>query len=501
MKKNKLDSTESQASTRVRFEKDLESLLSGLPSPAAARGGPWIVALSAGCDSTALCRLLHEAAGSPAGGAGSPAITAVHVNHALRGADADADEDAARALADALGFDFHCERLAPPDDLATGATEAWARTERYRILADAARDRGAPLVFTAHNKNDQAETVLARFMRRAGYWGLAGIRPWRPLAWESAVLVVRPLLAFGRIELERYLASLGQPFRHDRTNEEILFERNRIRHRLLPRLETARQQNDPSLTDTLCAIADLSRAIHTSLDRAADAMIEERSAREAPLDRIVCDAGLYARSPEMVRFAFLRRAALRLAPRQVPVKERSFRAIDRSIESGSRNKRWSLGNGLIVRRAGEDLVVEPASSPRRQWALDSAPLSLPVPGACTLPDGRRIRAAVYDDPTRARQPRTGRSSAREIVDAGAIGGPITIRTRRPGDTFHPLGARGGKKLKSILIDAKIPAAERAAIPLVCSGDEIVWVVGVRIAHAVRVTERTTRFLCLTLEEP
>jgi len=495
MKKKKFDATESSAPMRTRFAEALESLLSDLPNPKSVTNAPWIVALSAGCDSTALCRLLHES--TP-----RPAITALHVNHGLRGADADADEDAARALAADLGFGFHRERLAPPAGLTTGATEAWARTERYRLLDEAALKLSAPLVFTAHNKNDQAETVLARFMRRAGYWGLAGIRPWRRLVWGSTVLVVRPLLAFGRTELERYLASLGQSFRQDQTNEEMVFGRNRIRHRVLPRLAKSDASGDPRLIDTLCAIADLSRAIHTRLDRAADSMIEQGSFPNAPLDRIVCDLDLFTRTPDMVRFAFLRRSALRLAPRQVPIKRQTFRSITASVGTSSGSKQWALGGGLILRRTRNALVIKPADSADPIALSDSVSSHqpLPIPGACTLPDGRRIRAAVYDDPARARQPQTTRSLAREIVDGNEIGDRLTIRARRPGDTFHPLGAPGRKKLKSILIDAKIPAEERDTIPLVCSGDEIVWVVGVRIAHSVRVTESTTRFLCLTLVE-
>lgn len=495
MKKKKFDSTKTRAPMRTRFEQTLESLLSSLPAPEGTTSGPWVVALSAGCDSTALCRLLHESRPRTA-------ITAFHVNHGLRGADADADEDAARALAAGLGFGFHCERLVPPAGLTTGATEAWARTERYRLLNEAALEMSAPLALTAHNKNDQAETVLARFMRRSGYWGLAGIRPWRRLVWGSTVLVARPLLAFGRTELEQYLSDLGQSFQVDRTNEETFFGRNRIRHRLLPRLAQADSTGDINSIDTLCAIADLSRAIHTRLDRAADTMIERGSFPNAPLDRIVCDLDLYSRSPDMVRFAFLRRAALRLAPRQVPIKGQTFRSINASLAHSSGSKQWALGSGLILRRKGDALVIEPADSTDRQAAQESLSAHQPlrVPGACTLPDGRRIRAAIYDDPTLAQQPQTTRSPAREIVDGKRIDNRLTIRTREPGDTFHPLGAPGRKKLKSILIDAKIPADERDAIPLVCCGDEIIWVVGVRIAHSLRVTEKTTRFLCLTLEE-
>ena len=495
MKKKRLDATGSCPPLRVRFEQGLDSLLSLVNEPESAKNGPWIAALSAGCDSTALCCLLREIERR------AP-IIALHVNHGLRGADSDGDEAAAGALAADLGFEFRSERLSPPAGLTAGATEAWARTERYRVLHEAALGLKAPLVLTAHNRNDQAETVLARFMRRAGYWGLAGIRPWRHLQWDSSVLVARPLLAFGRGELERYLADRGQPFRRDRTNEEILFGRNRIRLRLLPRLTQAEPGGEAGITATscgitatLCDIADLSRAIHTSLDRAADSLIGHESGLQAPLARITCDLDRFVRWPDMMRFAFLRRAALRLAPRQVPIKQRTFRTINASVGDRSGSKQWALGRGLILRRTGNALVIEHDGEQDRLELPDQVILT--VPGECTLPNGSRIRAAVHEDPANARQPRTSRSRTREIIDADQVGERLSIRTRRPGDTFAPIGAPGRKKLKSFLIDAKIPAEKRDSIPLVCHGNEIIWVAGVRIAQPVRLTAQTRRFLCLT----
>jgi tRNA(Ile)-lysidine synthase len=124
---------------------------------------------------------------------------------------------------------------------------------------------------------------------------------------------------------------------------------------------------------------------------------------------------------------------------------------------------------------------------------------LSVPGFVDLPDGRRLSATLTEDRSIAEQCLADDSPDCEIVDADLAGRDLIVRTRQAGDTFHPLGAPGRKKLKSFLIDAKIPAGLRDRLPLVCSGDEIIWVVGERIAEPVRVRETTKRFLLLKLE--
>lgn len=203
-----------------------------------------VVAVSGGPDSVALTRALLGAR------PGDTQLVLAHLNHQLRGGDSDADEAFVRDFATRKGLPLVCHRL-DVAALARGDNlEAAARRERYRWLAEVARSRGLRFVATGHNANDQAETVLHRLLRGAGLDGLRGIAARRALA--DGVEVVRPLLYATRTEIVEYLAELGQEARHDASNDDVRFTRNRLRHELLPLL--ARDYN-PRVVEVLGRLA------------------------------------------------------------------------------------------------------------------------------------------------------------------------------------------------------------------------------------------------------
>jgi tRNA(Ile)-lysidine synthase len=225
-----------------------------------------VVAVSGGPDSVALvCALLRVRPGSAV-----PLVVA-HLNHLLRGGDSDADEAFVRALFDQVSarhpnVHLACDRL----DVAAVARqgrdnlEAAARRERYRWLAEVASRHGLRHVVTGHTANDQAETVLHRLLRGAGIEGLRGIAFRREIA--PGVEVVRPLLCVTREEVLAYLNGIGQPARHDASNDDPRFTRNRLRHDLLPRL--AREWN-PRIVEVLGRLA--SQADEAFRDEEAEA--------------------------------------------------------------------------------------------------------------------------------------------------------------------------------------------------------------------------------------
>ena len=161
---------------------------------------------------------------------------------------------------------------------------------------------------------------------------------------------------------------------------------------------------------------------------------------------------------------------------------------------------------MTIRRDGELLVIQNGEAPAK-----TGPAAEPrilgetgVPGRLDLPDGFRFFASFSQNRIQAKSLLTLDSAYREVLDADAVrkacGGEIVLRfrTRRRGDTFHPLGAPGRKKLKSFLIDLKVPAVQRETIPLLCCGSEIAWVFGHRISETFRVTDETKRFLVLSV---
>ncbi|MGA7343792.1 MAG: tRNA lysidine(34) synthetase TilS, partial [Terracidiphilus sp.] len=195
------------------------------------------VAVSGGADSVALLRALCERSGEL-----GLVLHAAHLHHGLRGAEADADLEFCRELAASLGLPFHearvdtaAEALADPKSGKGAETiEEAARRLRYAWFRQLLSKELLHAVATAHTLDDQAETVLAKFLRGAWTEGLAGIAPKLDTP-EGAIL--RPLLGTTRAEVEAYLNAIGQGWREDSSNRNVSFTRNRIRHELLPLLE------------------------------------------------------------------------------------------------------------------------------------------------------------------------------------------------------------------------------------------------------------------------
>ncbi|MBI1913756.1 MAG: tRNA lysidine(34) synthetase TilS [Planctomycetes bacterium] len=263
-----------------------------------------VVAVSGGPDSVALLRALLALRGSP-----PPPLVIAHLNHQLRGSESDADEAFVHELHDSLVSLGHadlglcCERI---DVAAIAAAENanledTARRVRYDWLARVARQHGLGIVVTGHTTDDQAETVLHRLLRGAGLQGLRGIAPRRPLA--EGVEVVRPLLDVTRAEVLAFLEAERQPARQDRSNDDLRFTRNRIRHELLPYLA---EHYNPAVCEVFARLARQAEEAHQELDAAACALLAEAERpRAGPL--LIFDRGrLAATSRHRVRLLFRR---------------------------------------------------------------------------------------------------------------------------------------------------------------------------------------------------
>ena len=221
-------------------------------------------AVSGGADSVAMLLLLREENALPRNALGV-GLSAVHVHHGLRGAEADADLAFVEELCLRLEVPLHIHRANVPERLAAGANpsraetvEEAARIVRYEVFERLVRDGHADSVVTAHTLDDQAETVLMKLLRGAWTEGLSGIYPVIVIEGgraERAGKIVRPLLATRRVELENYLRERQQAWRTDSTNSDEAFTRNRIRHHLLPIL----REYNPAVDQTLSNLAELAR--------------------------------------------------------------------------------------------------------------------------------------------------------------------------------------------------------------------------------------------------
>ncbi len=424
-----------------------------------------MVAVSGGADSVALLHLLARLA---------PAwrlrLHVLHVDHGLREGSA-RDAELVRALG---------ARLAVPVDVATvtvapsGSLEAAARRARYDALEAAAERVGAQRIATGHTADDQAETVLMRLVGGTGVRGLAGIPPVRGR-------VIRPLIACHRAALVEELVRAGIEWVEDPTNADPRFLRNRIRHELLPRLV---ESYNPAIVEALVRLAGRARETVSALERAGAAELA-RLAVFAPGAVTLPLAELRA-LPRPAAAEVLRQAAAALGG-HAPLRAWAHRGLRRLLAAPPPRRAFRLGG-----------VTLEASGPRVRLAVgplpDLAERRLSVPGRLPLPEIGKALEATLAGADRYALPR---EKGRAAFDADALPGALVVRARRPGDRLEPFGG-GERKLKGLLIDAKVPRWERGRIPLVEAHGRILWVAGVRRGAAAPVTARTRRVLELAL---
>jgi tRNA(Ile)-lysidine synthase len=430
------------------------------------RGGRVLVALSGGADSVALLHILRtlERRGALI------VAGAAHLNHQLRGAEADADEAFCRGLAAASGVRFVSARrdVAALARASGRSVEDAARQARYRFLNDTATALDAAAIAVGHSLDDQAETFLLRLIRGAGAAGLAGIRP-------RADRVIRPLIDISRADLRRYASAHALEFREDASNADPGIPRNRIRHELLPHLE----QFSPAIAGTLARAAGLAREDEEFLDRLA---IESADSIVLPeSDGVAVDiAGLTALAP-----ALASRVARKALSAAAPDRFIGFQHIDDLLDlarSGAEGAALTLPGVTATRRGGRivfGMVMVPPFS-------NSFRFPLSIPGEVAVP-GWALSATRVDDLDEVATT-AGRGDT-AVVAAAPLRGPLAVRTRQRGDRFRPLGMGGrGRKLQDFLVDRKIARADRDSLPLVVDGsDRIVWVVGQSVAEDFRVT--------------
>jgi len=423
------------------------------------------VGVSGGADSVALLHCLRTLA--PEFGL---TLHVVHVNHGLR-AEADADQAFVEELARRWGIPVSVERVVVPT-VGGESPEARARAARYAAFRRASQRAGASRVALGHTADDQAETVLMRLLQGAGPRGLAGIPPVRGS-------YIRPLIEARRSEIEAELRRLGVPWREDSTNRDPKFLRNRIRHDLLPFLASSFH---PQIVEALCRAGALTRQLVSELEALAARELERLAVSRGR--EVLLPLAELRKLPAGVGEEVLRQALSRLG-QMGPFRAWTQRSLRHLLESAGPVAPLRLGHIVIERSLTQlRLSREPAVAlPERQ---------LPVPGSAELPEiGLLIEARVFERAAGYRPP-TG--AWRVAFDGDRISGPLSVRSRRPGDSFHPFGAPGSKRLKAFLIDAKVPRWERNRLPLVLAGGEVLWVVGLRRGAAAPITSATRRIV-------
>lgn len=427
--------------------------------------GRIVVAVSGGPDSTALLLALRES---------FPAIDlhSAHVEHRLRGDESDEDAAWIGSFAGRLGIEHHqLDGTLDPAELRRAGVESAARAARYLALEKLRVSIDASLVATAHNQNDEAETVLLRLVTGSGPHRLKGIEPIDELRH-----LVRPLLRVPRAEIEQFLAARGVVARHDRTNDSNRFVRNRIRNEILPMLASV----NPSIIATLAETASQGR----EMSEAIEWMIREVTSRAVRRTESQSIISLEERPPAWLFRAILLREILRLQPDTREVGADDLRRLESGVES-----RVSVSSGVELLRKPHAwrLQLRSAESPAHAFLQ-------------TIEPGANVRIEQLGATIGIREAKDGDPIDRNSIQLPVRDAALTLRTRREGDRFQPLGSPFPRKLKDVLIDRKIERDRRNRLPLLLVEDSIAWVEGVGVSEQFKVADPARSWFRIVVKE-
>jgi tRNA(Ile)-lysidine synthase len=438
-----------------------------------------LVACSGGPDSMALLygllRLKNEYGIRLAG---------FHLNHQLRSKDSSTDEVFVRQVFKKLKIPLVVKSV----DVARYAKthhrslEEAARIVRYDSLESAAHTLNADRIAIGHTRNDHAETVLLNLIRGSGLAGLSGIPPVRDIppsrvSHPLRVAIIRPLIETDRYEIMEFLNGSTIPYRLDRSNLDLRFTRNFIRHKILPLI----LELNPRFLEALSRTTEIITADEKYL-------AELTALALAATVKATGKNGFFLDIPTLQTYndSIKRRIIKKLKP------DLDFELIQKVIEimGGPNGTAAALPDGFRAIKESDRLFIG------KNRVGTVAGEKKVVFGKTIAYSGWRIKAELKDSCELKNKP-----DGCEIFDCRMVVLPLCLRTRKPGDRFQPLGLPSKKKLKEVLIDDKIPRRQRETLPLLCDQSGILWILGGRRSERAKISSRTKKFLWVEASKP
>jgi len=457
-----------------RLERHLLSFLSDQLDTSGPRG--LLAAVSGGLDSTALLHLLHATADRHQRG-----LVAGHVNHGVR-ADAAEDEDRLRGLCARLAVPFRCVRLRLEGSGPGGPSEETMRRARYRALEGIARSTDCGFILLAHQRDDQAETLLLNLIRGAGLQGLAGMAHRRGI-------FLRPLLSIPRSDLRRYLDEIGAAWRDDSTNLDLDHPRNRIRHHLLPLIESTLR---PGATATIARTAGHLRRTLEAVEAEVRSCLAACSL-PGPDGEIRLDAEhLRSYHPGWIEQA-IRAAVARIRGSTREISASTWNQIV-EVHRAGRDGQFLLSRGIGgaggVRLELTGRVIRICKAAPEN--LDSAETEVPWSGSVRWSARARVRTRILSARGDATRLQIRGLSRAQAFDADAVQPPARIRLPRKGDRILLEDFTRSRKLFDLLSERGIPRSRRAEQPVLEDAQGVLWAPGIRRAGRALVSEQTRR---------
>lgn len=433
---------------------------------------PVLLALSGGADSAALLRMLSECAARD-----GFRILAAHVQHGIRGEEAERDAALSERLAARFGAEFVCERVDVPGlarERGMGLEET-AREVRYEFFARLMREREIPILVTAHHANDNLETVLFRIARGTGLRGLCGIPEKREFAGG---VLVRPLLAYSKAELAALCAREEIPFAQDSTNFSDDAARNRIRHGAVPSLETV-------ASDPTGSVYRLTRALAQDED-CLSSMAETLLTEHQKNGRIPIEPLLRAHPAVRVR------ALSRLCEGGADASH--LDALERLLQTGRSGSSCPLPGDLCACLQGGELVI----LPKLRVPLGSEPIPF-FEGCRSFCDGRlTVCVKRNENSETGANVHSLSTSVSIIIDDVFEPNRLFFRARRESDTLLRQGKH--QRLGRLFSAAGVPPMLRDSLPILCDGEGILWVPFVGLRDGACPLEGVRYEICVTVHK-
>jgi tRNA(Ile)-lysidine synthase len=404
-------------------------------------------------------------------------LSVIHVNHQLRGEESMEDERFVRDKSAEYGLPFLCERVETVSYVHEHkvSKQVAARHLRYEYFERARIEHNADAVATAHQADDNAETVLLNILRGTGIRGLAGI----PLKRNDSH-IIRPLLFAARDDIQAYAREYNLSFREDSSNLSTTYRRNFLRHKVIPDL----QKRVPDIARTLIRISSAMRELDEELrplvDEAIAALLHAEDEGVWALDIRGLSGNDFLRNEIFVEL---------LNRLHVEPSEKKVARLDRLCTSPP-GRTVELARGCLAYRESDSIVF----SPKPAGELDIRRVEVGGNYDC---NGHFVSLGNPEPAPSS----LGKTPEVEYIDAERLGKHIVVRPWRAGDWFIPLGMAEKKKLSDFFVDEKVPRRQKASIPVLESDGAIVWICGRRLDDRFKLTKNTTMAVRLTYHHP
>lgn len=439
------------------------------------KGDRVLVGVSGGADSMALLhilkRLRHEL---------GIEIYVAHINHGLRGEDADADAAYVEDICIEWGIPFFLKK-ACVSELAKEwrlSEEEAGRRVRFSFFDEVLRQIDGNKIALAHHRDDQVETIIHNIIRGTGMEGLRGIKPIRDNK------IIRPLIEVDRVSIEEYLAMENIPYRHDHTNDCTIYTRNKIRHELIPYIE---ENFNPNFKESIIRMTEIIGDEDEFLSDYVNELIDKNIAVKS--DKVFIPLDFLTSCHVAVKRRIVRTCIDYLCGSVINIGQKH---IDSILDVCNSNTGTSITLPLeltVYRDYNAILLIKGVDKKKVEFNLE-----LKVPGLTVIDEISMEIQTRYVDRFEFKDPYC------VYIDGDRISNSLRIRNRLKGDRFRPLGMKGSKKLKDFFIDEKIPKYMRDNIPLVVDGNTIVWVVGYQISDDYKITDKTKNIIELRAKQ-